>query len=1000
MKALPKLLNSYKDADYPTKLKALFFYYLMFIVSVLIIIIIFYTGVIQMKTPEYKGVFYYPILISEIIVLAIVFLSFIIFIKGYFGFSSHFFLISTIFIIWYIILHDKGNALIKYDTLLYMPAVFSLFPIILKNDKPFIFIYLIFNLFVCALFLFVFETDSLINVETKSDLFYDFCFSSIFLSIVSFSISRINQNIHNHIEKQYNEKLKIELAYNKSESKYKDLTELLPQTVWEIDNDGYFTYTNRKGVELFGYNQEEIKKGITIYNIIEKEQHSMIKAGIQKIKEGGKSDGNEYMAITKDKRKFPVQIFTNCIYENGQISGMRGITIDISERKLAEKALIESESKYKALMESINEVIIVADNDHVVEYVNEQFTKKLGYSKEEIIGKKGFQFLHDPEDLKIVEEANQNRINKKNTIYELKFKAKNGEKFDFLVSGSPYLDHNGNTIGSIGYMMDISDRKETEKQLIASELKYRTLFENAQIGIYQTTPSGNILNVNPSILRMLGYENLEQLKEKNLTTGEFHVGSERQAFLKEIEKTGVVKNFESQWKDINGETIYIIENAKAVKDNTGKTIYYDGFVENITDRKKAEIELKYSELRYRSIIESFPDILIISDRKGRILYMNDAAQKISGITPKDYKTPVTKLKIHPKDRFMIAKATKEVLTGEKKYSDLIESRFFDIKGKLHWFSGIISKFEINGEIMIQTLSRDITEKKENEIELDKYRNKLEILVKERTEELYSINEELRMSNEELSTQREVLENTLNHLKETQDRLIISEKMASLGVLTAGIAHEINNPLNFISGGILGIESWIEEHFPERKSDVNNFISGMNEGIRRVSSIISGLNKYSRYDEESFTLCDIGTILDSCLMMLNYQIKGRIHVKKEYVKNDFFIFGNEGRLHQAFLNIISNSVQAIEKEGLISIIVQKNEHNLEILFVDNGIGIKSEHINKIMDPFFTTKEPGEGTGLGLSITFNIIEQHNGTIDVKSEVGIGTQISIKLPIKTQK
>jgi signal transduction histidine kinase len=132
-------------------------------------------------------------------------------------------------------------------------------------------------------------------------------------------------------------------------------------------------------------------------------------------------------------------------------------------------------------------------------------------------------------------------------------------------------------------------------------------------------------------------------------------------------------------------------------------------------------------------------------------------------------------------------------------------------------------------------------------------------------------------------------------------------------------------------------------------------------------------------------------------MLNYQIKGRIHVNKKYRKDEHFIFGNEGRLHQAFLNIISNSVQAIKKEGIITIIVQKKGENMEILIEDTGKGIKKDHINKIMDPFFTTKEPGEGTGLGLSITFNIIEQHNGSIDVKSEEGKGTKICIKLPEK---
>jgi C4-dicarboxylate-specific signal transduction histidine kinase len=310
----------------------------------------------------------------------------------------------------------------------------------------------------------------------------------------------------------------------------------------------------------------------------------------------------------------------------------------------------------------------------------------------------------------------------------------------------------------------------------------------------------------------------------------------------------------------------------------------------------------------------------------------------------------------------------------------------------------MSKIVMNGRVMIQTISRDITEKKENELELEKYRNHLEILVKERTEELYAINEELKMSNEELITQREVLENALEHLKQTQNRLIQSEKMASLGVLAAGVAHEINNPLNFINGGIIGLENWLQENLPESLNEVEPLLHGMNEGIRRASTIVAGLNKYSREDESSFSRCNIASIIDSCIMMLSYQIKGRIRVIKEYSDKDLIIFANEGRLHQAFLNVISNSVQAIAETGEIEIKTTVESGNIKILIRDSGCGISEENISKIMDPFFTTKEPGKGTGLGLSITYNIIRQHKGIIEIESKKGKGTQILIQLPVNT--
>ena len=135
------------------------------------------------------------------------------------------------------------------------------------------------------------------------------------------------------------------------------------------------------------------------------------------------------------------------------------------------------------------------------------------------------------------------------------------------------------------------------------------------------------------------------------------------------------------------------------------------------------------------------------------------------------------------------------------------------------------------------------------------------------------------------------------------------------------------------------------------------------------------------------------------MILNNQLKNRVEVQKQYTEEQYILEGNEGKLHQVFLNILSNASQAIKDNGKITILTKLVKDDIHISITDNGHGISRENSKKVFDPFFTTKEPGKGTGLGLSITYNIIQEHNGTIELKSQVGVGTKVTIKLPAKTK-
>lgn len=295
---------------------------------------------------------------------------------------------------------------------------------------------------------------------------------------------------------------------------------------------------------------------------------------------------------------------------------------------------------------------------------------------------------------------------------------------------------------------------------------------------------------------------------------------------------------------------------------------------------------------------------------------------------------------------------------------------------------------------------------------------LEAKVAERTEALQRTNHEL--------------ENTLSDLKNTQTQLVNSEKMASLGQLTAGIAHEINNPINFVTSNIVPLrrdlddlmklltaydglhqagdayESQLQKikklekelDFDFLKEEINILLNGMEEGAKRTAEIVKGLRIFSRLDESDLKKVDINEGIESTLILLNSSMGGKIDLIKNYDPNAF-VECFPGKMNQVIMNITNNAIQAIlenesqNQRGQIEITTKLESEFVRISIRDNGPGMTTETKEKIFDPFFTTKQVGHGTGLGLSIVYSIIEAHRGRIEVESEPKVGTTFHILLP-----
>ena len=272
----------------------------------------------------------------------------------------------------------------------------------------------------------------------------------------------------------------------------------------------------------------------------------------------------------------------------------------------------------------------------------------------------------------------------------------------------------------------------------------------------------------------------------------------------------------------------------------------------------------------------------------------------------------------------------------------------------------------------------------------------------------------RITEVELSYNYQVLRNTVAELKSTQKQLVHSEKMASLGQLAAGVAHEINNPIGYVNSNLDVLKSYIEVYektlntMPEQsaeflntrelamvREDVDSLIDACIGGVDRVSEIVKSLKTFSRKEADDYTELNINLVVESALKIVWNQIKYNYQVHQNLHEPMPFIMGNHGQLQQVFVNLLVNAVDAMGEKGDIVIISKDTEEAIEVSVSDNGCGMEQAVIKRLFEPFYTTKEQHKGTGLGLSVSYAIIEKHNAHVSVVSEPSEGTTFTLKFP-----
>lgn len=567
-------------------------------------------------------------------------------------------------------------------------------------------------------------------------------------------------------------------------------------------------------------------------------------------------------------------------------------------------------------------------------------------------------------------------------------------------------------------------RMQLEAELRASEKRLRSLLLNIGEGIIIADPDENFIYANRIAEEVFGVAHGELLR---MNFREF-VSPEQYAEIRsetEVRKDGSRTQYEIEIRRKDGGIRNILLTATPEIDNSGKLIAEFGIFRDITGKRESEALLRW----LNKAVESAGEVIFMTDKDGVFIYVNPAFTRLYGYKAHDV------IGIHTPRILNSRKQQTEyytdfwdtLLDGHHVEDEIVnitaDERLVTISQSVNAVKNEKGKVEA-----FLSVQKDITEQKMAEYQLMEYTQEVESLVG-KEQELSSV---LQQSLEELEASKAETEKALQELKVAQTAMVHSEKMASIGVLAAGIAHEINNPVGYVANNLRELNNYTnkiqsylkrvsdledsiaEQDLESAKSvqkeledirrlqkldfileDLSDLISDSLQGTSNIETIVRSLKLFSRKDEDTMAPVNLNEIVENSIRVVHNQLKYRAEVV--FDRSDApEVWGQIGGLQQVFSNLLVNAAQAIEDRGTVTITIFQDGIYVVAKVADTGGGIAPENIKHIFEPFYTTKDVGKGTGLGLSIVFDIIKKHNGRIEVESELGMGTAFTVYLPI----
>jgi len=753
------------------------------------------------------------------------------------------------------------------------------------------------------------------------------------------SCLEINRNITGH--------KRAEEALQKSQEELRQMFESVTDGISVIDLNGVITRVNQRTVKMHGFSSRDEVVGRSALELVAPRDHERVKTNMRKALKRGTIEVVEYTLLRADGSEFPGELSTSVLRDAaGNLVGHITIARDITERKQAEEELADEATWRRILVDQSRDGIVILDENGKVYEANRQFAEMLGYTPEEVdqLYVWDWEYLYPRERvlemIRTVDEAGDH--------FETQHRRKDGTVYDVEISTNGAVVAGKKLVFCV--CRDVTERKRAEEALLEAEEKYKNFVEATSDMLWESDEMGTFTFVSPRIKDILGYEVDEVVGKKR--TLDFAPEEEKRKWLPRFKEVNAKKvpffGFEITHIHKNGSPVVLETSGAPFLDSAGNFKGFVGINKNITERKQAEEALRESQKFSSSLLENSPNSIFVVNPDTSVKYVNPAFEKLTGFTLAEIIGRKAPYPWWPKEQQSetIAQLKNSMLTGgrrsEKVFRKKNGERFFVElssapivhKGKLFYF--LINWLDITGRKRAEEERQDLEQKA--------------------------------------------------HL---------ASRLASVGEMASGIAHEINNPLTAVIGFA---QLLMDTDLPD---EVKEDISVIHKEAQRAAGVARNLLTFARKHTPIKQPTNLNSIIEGVLKLRAYeQSVNNIKVNTRLAIDLPEVMADYSQMQQVFVNIILNAESAMlgsGNGGTMTITTQKVNNVVRASFADTGPGITKENLNRIFDPFFTTKEVGKGTGLGLSVCHGIVAEHGGRIYARGRLGNGATFVVELPVE---